>query len=608
MTSGVNERDVEGQIRGTLEAFISGDVALAEAGAKIRSWVLTGSVRPAAVETLLQEAARNGRLTVDAYRRLLMMTRQNGATREASVQSGFTGRSVESARNGGSRAPSSADETISHLPASGIRDSGGAPTAASGRESDTATPLSASSNITQMDDSLDDPHTWTGVWGDEVAVGDVLTRRYRLDQKLGEGGMGMVFLASDIQDKNRQFAVKVLKNDFRRDPAMVGLLEEEVDNGRRLAHPNIVAVYLLMRHHTHLYILMQYLQGKTLEQLLNDDFARGMPWDRAEPVIRGLGAGLAYAHDNGVIHSDIKPANVFITTAGAPKLLDFGIARAVRGMRTVLDSGDMHALTVAYASYEMLDGQKPDVRDDIYSFACVIYELLTGHHPFDGQSAMKADGLGFKIKPVHCLSAVQNRALERALAFRRDDRTDSVEELLAGLSAKTSVLNRRIPWFVSLLSIVLLVPLAGWVIWNQVLKPSADQEIIESLIKPTATRSVDYDPTRVQEDLNMADDDLAKAAYQFDAGLLSEGASNAFDAYWQVLAVDPANRAAAVGIVNILKVYRREVRRLMKEGGTRQALEIARTALRTQAEHKLSPDPELKALAEQLATKLGVAD
>jgi len=136
-----------------------------------------------------------------------------------------------------------------------------------------------------------------------------------------------------------------------------------------------------------------------------------------------------------VIHSDLKPANVFLATSGRTKLLDFGIARVSRGPVLKARSGQ-RALTPAYASCEMLEGKDADRRDDIYSFACVIYEMLCGDRPFGELTALEAREAADQVPPLQGLSKEQNMALARALAFERNSRTVSVEELLAGLGAQ----------------------------------------------------------------------------------------------------------------------------------------------------------------------------
>jgi predicted Ser/Thr protein kinase len=214
-----------------------------------------------------------------------------------------------------------------------------------------------------------------------IATGQLLGGRYRLERKLGEGGMGVVYLASDQEVKGETFAIKVLTQEIRERQDALELLREEVRKTRLLAHPNIVGVYSLNVDRTDVFILMECLEGKPLQALLDEDFGRGMRFDRAWPIIEDLGAALGYAHDHSVIHGDLKPANVFITTSGKAKLLDFGIARAARGSRRGKDAAALGALTPAYASCEMLEQRPPDTRDDIYALSCMIYEMLSGRHP-----------------------------------------------------------------------------------------------------------------------------------------------------------------------------------------------------------------------------------
>jgi TolB-like protein/Tfp pilus assembly protein PilF len=270
-------------------------------------------------------------------------------------------------------------------------------------------------------------------------MSQVLGGRYRLERELGEGGMGRVYFARDEQVEGETFAIKVLKSGIRADA--LKLLREEVHKTRKLSHPNIVDVHSLNSDGTRHYVLMEYLEGKPLNVLLDEDFGRGMPFSRAWPIIEDVGAALACAHDHSVIHSDLKPANIFVTTSGRTKLLDFGIARASRG--DAVRSG-VFALTPAYASCEMLEGREPDARDDIYSFGCVIYEMLSGKHPFDGRDALEARDSGLRAPPLAALSRGQNAALAKALAFERQARTTSVEELLAALSADRKLPVRRL--------------------------------------------------------------------------------------------------------------------------------------------------------------------
>ncbi len=268
---------------------------------------------------------------------------------------------------------------------------------------------------------------------ERLAIGQRLSGRYRIERELGEGGMGVVYLATDEQVVGETFAIKVLKEAVH--PEALELLREEVRKTRKLSHPNIVDMHSVNVDGRKLYVLMEYLEGKSLNALLEEEFGRGMPFSRAWPIIEDVGAALGYAHDHNVIHSDLKPANIFVTTAGKSKLLDFGIARVSRGPLLDKGSGPL-ALTPAYASCEMLEGKEADRRDDIYSFACVIYETLSGEHPFGDLSALEAREAGTRVPPLAGLSRGQNAALARALAFDREARTASVEKLLERLAGE----------------------------------------------------------------------------------------------------------------------------------------------------------------------------
>jgi non-specific serine/threonine protein kinase len=142
-----------------------------------------------------------------------------------------------------------------------------------------------------------------------------------------------------------------------------------------------------------------------------------------------IGAIAIDIHASSLIHSDIKPSNVFVTKAGRGKLLDFGIARAAQGRARRSDSGALVALTPAYASYEMLEGLDSNIRDDVYALGCVIYEMCSGKHPFDRKSAIEARNARSPVQPIASLARGQNSAIAKALAFNRVNK--SLEKLLA---------------------------------------------------------------------------------------------------------------------------------------------------------------------------------
>jgi sugar lactone lactonase YvrE len=321
-----------------------------------------------------------------------------------------------------------------------------------------------------------------------VGEGAVLKNRYLLEKRIGAGGMGVVFRARDLEQQRiggeeHYVAIKVLQPEFREHPDALRSLYEEVRKTRELAHPNIVGVYDCQQDGEHVFMTMQYLEGKTLEVLLDDDFARGMPWERARPIIEGMGSALAYAHDRGVIHCDFKPSNVFITLAGVAKVLDFGIARAVRGGQRRFDPGVLGALTPAYASAEMIrswqqevsPGEsaasgRPDPRDDIFALACVVFELLTGQHPFDRRDAEQARREQRVCPRVPGLSARQNGAIAKAMAFDRDRRSARIEEFMRELLSAAPA-RRSWPWAVATIAAAAVASIAVWGWWQSRSQP-----------------------------------------------------------------------------------------------------------------------------------------
>jgi serine/threonine protein kinase len=280
---------------------------------------------------------------------------------------------------------------------------------------------------------------------DKIGPGTVLKDRFILTERLGEGGMGVVFKAKDrlkaeAQDHNPYVAIKVLTDSFKRYSGSYIALQREASKAQRLAHPNIATVYDFDRDGETVYMTMELLQGTPLNTYIKQLPEGGLSEEAAMKMIKDMGDGLAYAHKHNLVHSDFKPGNAFLQINGTVKILDFGIARAAatdeKGEKTIFDPSKLGALTPAYATVEMFAGDPPDPRDDIYAMACVSYELLTGKHPFNKVSAAKAKGLGLKPKAIRGLSRRQNKAFGKALEFDRVRRTKSVEEFLEGITRK----------------------------------------------------------------------------------------------------------------------------------------------------------------------------
>ncbi|MCG8433013.1 MAG: bifunctional serine/threonine-protein kinase/formylglycine-generating enzyme family protein [Gammaproteobacteria bacterium] len=282
-----------------------------------------------------------------------------------------------------------------------------------------------------------------------IGSGTILKDRFELISKLGEGGMGQVWKARDLlkveaKDKNPYIAVKLLSGDFREHPEAFIALQRESSKAQKLAHPNIATVYDFDRDGSTVYMTMELMEGEELAKYIKKLPVGGLPPAEALGLVEQLCNGLEYAHARGLVHSDFKPGNAFLTKDGSLKLLDFGIARASKtrsdaaGETTMFDPGQLGALTPAYATVEMFDGMDPDPRDDIYALACVSYELLTGKHPFNKLSAVKVQEKRLAAAPVAKITKRQNKAIMRGLAIKREDRVPTVVEFWDGLKYKKS--------------------------------------------------------------------------------------------------------------------------------------------------------------------------
>ncbi|MEX2479275.1 MAG: protein kinase [Gammaproteobacteria bacterium] len=306
-----------------------------------------------------------------------------------------------------------------------------------------------------------------------LGPGGVLRGRFQLDEVLGQGGMGAVYLGRDLikvraKDKQPRVALKVLNEDFKQHPDSFIALQREASRQQKLAHPNIATVYDFDQTEDGLaFLVMELLEGQPLNEFIKKTVKPkgGLPFSEAFPIVQGLGNALVYAHERNIVHSDFKPGNCFITHEGQMKVLDFGIARAVKapgaaeGETTIFDPGKLGALTPAYASLEMLEGEEPDPRDDIYALACVAYELLAGKHPFNKIPANKARDAGLSPEPIKGLKRKQWRGLQRGLAFKREDRSQTTAQFLEEFEGATS------PWknpFVMVPAITALLVVAGF--------------------------------------------------------------------------------------------------------------------------------------------------
>jgi serine/threonine protein kinase/TolB-like protein len=272
---------------------------------------------------------------------------------------------------------------------------------------------------------------------------------YAVLQRLGGGGMGEVYLAEDTR-LGRQVALKRPSEAYLSMPDARGRLHREASAAGRLTHPNIAAIYDVLDVDAQPYIVMEYVEGESLVNVLR----RGpLPMDRAITVASEIVEALSAAHAKGIVHRDLKPANIALTPDGHAKVLDFGLAKgpplkeaAAQPVSTITVPGQVMG-TPGYSSPEQLVGAPADPRDDIYSLGVVLFELLTGRRPFDGNDSLEL-AMATMTKtapPVHQVNPTLPETLSpivaRAMARDRDDRYQSAEELRTALRRYLHVLT-----------------------------------------------------------------------------------------------------------------------------------------------------------------------
>ena len=256
---------------------------------------------------------------------------------------------------------------------------------------------------------------------------------YRLVEKLGKGGMATVFKAYH-PSLDRYVAIKALHPAFMEHPGFLDRFEREAKVVAKLEHPNIVPIYDFSEHEGRPYLVFKYVRGETLKARLEKS---QLTYKESRQIFRVIASALAYAHNQGVLHRDVKPSNVLLDTAGGIYLADFGLARITETSQTTL-SGQMMMGTPHYISPEQAKGLgNLDSGTDIYSLGVMTYELLVGDVPFQADTPFSVIHdhiysplpLPKDINPE--ISDDMQRVLLKALAKKREDRYANIEEMMA---------------------------------------------------------------------------------------------------------------------------------------------------------------------------------
>ena len=333
---------------------------------------------------------------------------------------------------------------------------------------------------------------------------------YRVLSKLGEGGMGEVYRARDTT-LGRDVAIKILPRHFTADPERLARFEREARMLAALNHPNIAAIYGIVDRRGRAGLVLELVEGETLA----DRIQRGpVPVTDALTIARQIADALDAAHEKGIIHRDLKPANIKVTPDGVVKVLDFGLAKAATG-ELQSSGGDRRAArrkgrilgTAAYMSPEQARGQAVDKRTDIWAFGCVLYEMLTGHVAFPGETVSdtiaailerEPDWAALPATTPPMVARLLHRGLEKDPKRRLRDIGDAraeLDDVLEGGKAPAMVVGRptvvsaHSPWsrWAAIILLALASALAGWGVRR--LNPAPD----DPLSNATFTRLTNFE-------------------------------------------------------------------------------------------------------------------
>jgi serine/threonine protein kinase len=273
----------------------------------------------------------------------------------------------------------------------------------------------------------------------ELRPGSVLRRRYRLENILGQGETGRVFQALDeyrleIPQGGQKLAIKVLHTSVTKRAELLTQLRREFQQLQLLSHPNILRVFEFDRDGPVVFFTMELLNGPLLSRVLQARKLIPLERPQALAIVRDIGAAIGYAHSRGVVHGSINPQNIFITIPGEVRVLDFAAAhRSSRRSSTPDHEMTMPFATSAYASCQVLEGERPDARDDVFALACIAYLLLSGEHPFSKKTAIEARQARLSPRRPPKLTNRQWHAIRAGLRWEREDRPANVQEWLERL-------------------------------------------------------------------------------------------------------------------------------------------------------------------------------
>ncbi|MET0065436.1 MAG: protein kinase [Candidatus Thiodiazotropha sp.] len=375
----------------------------------------------------------------------------------------------------------------------------------------------------------------------------VLNNRFVLGPIIGKGGMGLVYKARDLRkmeanDSNDVVAIKVLSSNLRAHPESLIALQREATKAQKLAHPNIVTVYDFDRDGDIAYMTMEFLDGIPLSKII--EAHAPLPRSRAIRIISSIARALSYAHRQHIVHSDLKPSNIFVLKDGNIKILDFGISRALltnddtNRHSTLIHKQSFTAFTPAYASCEMINNEPPTPKDDIFALGCVAHELLTRKHPYNRRSADKAKSDNIVFQRHTILNSQEYHAIRHAVELDKIKRTETVSEFLKEITEKQS----ENPFFslkaAGLICIALVIAGIGYT-----------TNKIKDYEKLTAQQAIIVNNLEIENTLKKADKILNE-----NESFLPDN-TQALTLYHHVLTLDEDNHRAISGLDRLKNIY-----------------------------------------------------
>ncbi|GDY25319.1 serine/threonine protein kinase [Agarivorans sp. Toyoura001] len=273
----------------------------------------------------------------------------------------------------------------------------------------------------------------------------VIKKRYQIEGLVGHGGMCDVYRAKDLLleaagDSQPYVAIKLLQKEFHDQPDAARILIREARKTQRLSHPNIIRVYDFGVDQEDYYLVMEWLDGQTLDEVIKSHRPNGLSYKSSLALLQQLTSALSYAHENGVVHADLKPGNIMLSRDGTIKIFDFGVSRALNlnadqyAADKPEETSPVSGFTPTYASPELLDGAAPSIADDVFAFSCIAYELLSSKHPFNRKTANQAAKEKIiPAKPKHA-PLIRWASLKKGLKFELNQRTTDLSKLEKGLT------------------------------------------------------------------------------------------------------------------------------------------------------------------------------